>query len=390
MDLIKGSCNVWDKWSKLERVVLGDTYDPEFFRTVKNKRIQSSLQWIAEETQEDLESYSNILKDFGCEVLRPDMDRNDHIMNHIGRNNQIQDVVPRPPLQPRDNFAVIGNKLITTGQDSQQLHNVLDPITDYDWRLLNKENVSGAGIFQCGTDLYVNNHGGPNGKSLLQGQELHDLREAWGHDKRIHTLRHDGHSDSSFHPISPNAILSLFEVQTYDETYPGWDVLYLPDQTWRHDSEFLRAKTLTKGKYWIPGQEDNKELSDYVDSWLRDWVGYAEETVFDVNVLMLDEHHCAVSGDNPEVFKFMRSKGIEPVPVPWRHRWFWDGGLHCLTLELNRAGKPVDHWPEGRDELYLHEYGKFRSISGATSPIDARNIRKDNEALKAIVKQNGP
>ena len=27
---------------------------------------------------------------------------------------------------------------------------------------------------------------------------------------------------------------------------------------------------------------------------------------------------------------------IVPVIVPFRHRWFWDGGVHCVTQDLYR------------------------------------------------------
>ena len=33
---------------------------------------------------------------------------------------------------------------------------------------------------------------------------------------------------------------------------------------------------------------------------------------------------------------FLKKHNVEPVYIPWRHRYFWDGGLHCITLDLKR------------------------------------------------------
>jgi hypothetical protein len=41
---------------------------------------------------------------------------------------------------------------------------------------------------------------------------------------------------------------------------------------------------------------------------------------------------------------------MEPIHVPFRHKWFWDAGLHCITLDLFRYGKQEDYFPE-REEL---------------------------------------
>ncbi len=30
--------------------------------------------------------------------------------------------------------------------------------------------------------------------------------------------------------------------------------------------------------------------------------------------------------------------------VQWRHRYFWDGGLHCITLDLDREGEREDYF----------------------------------------------
>ena len=39
---------------------------------------------------------------------------------------------------------------------------------------------------------------------------------------------------------------------------------------------------------------------------------------------------------NPQVIEFLKKHKIDYIHIPWRHRYFWDGGLHCITLDLKR------------------------------------------------------
>lgn len=410
--------NIWNKWDKLKTVMLGDCYPAEFFRDIKNDRIRSALQQIADETQEDLNYFEQVLKDFGCTVLRPVLDRNDNIFNYINIDGQIfgSQGVPRSPLQPRDAQLVIGNKLYYTGTDHRTIADCLNSynIKDSDNSLLASnilanisnpvtltrsrfEKIKGASwleyedyltpgyyekldpeirkevlesskniehsvleeIFQApcvtvvGKDIYIDWDTAilinPELKDLAHLKEylinsatLKDISNLF----RINSLSIGGHNDGCFHTIKEGAILSLVEIQTYENTFPNWEVCYLPDQSWDKVDGFLKLKKQVAGKWWVPGQEDNTEFTNFVETWLQDWVGYVEETVFDVNVLVLDEHHVCVSNMDPTVTKFLKKHKMEPVYIPWRHRYFWDGGLHCITLDLEREGEQQDYFPD--------------------------------------------
>jgi hypothetical protein len=96
----------------------------------------------------------------------------------------------------------------------------------------------------------------------------------------------------------------------------------------------LRKKNL--GKWWVPGEEHNDELTDFVESWLNHWVGYVEETVFDTNLLVIDSKNVICPGYNAQVFQAFERHGVTPHIVNFRHRYFWDGGLHCITADVDR------------------------------------------------------
>ena len=394
--------NVWNKWGKLKTVMLGDHYRSEFFNDIKNPRIRSSLQRITDETHEDLEYYEKVLKDFGCNVIRPNINENDSIMNYVNNDGQVirpSSGVPRSPLQVRDAQFVAGNKLFLTGSDelgieqallSHNSKDVVDLGTIHDFNTHIKYRPMSEGAFDefkpyinlpgtyneykndpdyfdkldqstldflkklqrgcydhvnapsytvVGRDIYVDQH-----DVSIRDDQVELLNKNFP-NLRLNMLNHGGHSDGCFHTIKDGAILSILEIQNYKNTFPDWDVCFLPNQSWGKVFGFLRLKEQVNGKWWVPGEEDNDELTHFVETWLHKWVGYVEETVFDVNVLVLDEHHVCVNNMNPQVIEFLKKHKMEPVHVPWRHRYFWDGGLHCITLDLEREGTQEDYFP---------------------------------------------
>jgi len=39
------------------------------------------------------------------------------------------------------------------------------------------------------------------------------------------------------------------------------------------------------------------------------------------------------------MFDFFKQQHVEPIITPFRHRFFWDGGIHCITNDIYRAGE---------------------------------------------------
>jgi len=379
--------NIWNKWDPLKVCMLGNNYAPEFFDGL-NTKAESPLKRICEETLEDLEGYKTILQDFGVEVIQPELDPTERFVDNPSR-------YPRGPLQPRDTFMVLGNECYVTEQDHSAIFNRLNKYStvtpsnstwsmEYPQPINEEEYNSIAGSSYPSYNDFMNNRNNqsyfedvvweelttiptntycrfissatafPLGKKIVVGTSPPDYKysklELENYMPGLQNFdvieaSMDGHTDGNFHPIKPGAILSLKNVQTYSETFPGWDVCYLPDQSWDKVDSFTTLKKKNRGKWYLAGEENNDEFTDFVEKWLQDWVGFVEETVFDVNVLMLDEHHCCVSNPNNEqVNTFLKKHKVEPVYVPWRHRYFWDGGLHCITLELDRQGTQKEYF----------------------------------------------
>jgi hypothetical protein len=189
------------------------------------------------------------------------------------------------------------------------------------------------GITRIGKDLYFGISADTAGS-----QDMQDLIDKFFKDYRCHLVTTGGHIDGCFTPVKPGLIISIEEIKTYAETFPGWEVVYLEGESWNKMQEFTDLKKKNAGRWWIKGSEYDDELIDYVETWLADWVGYAEETVFDVNILVIDQQNIIVSGYNKKAFDAFERHGITAHICPLRHRYFWDGGVHCVTLDLDREG----------------------------------------------------
>lgn len=352
--------NVWCKWQPLKTVMLGSLYDVSFYENIKNIRIKDALVKITEESQQELEYFENVLKDFGCEVLRPILDKNERIEDH----GDVKGIVPRPLLQPRDCQLVIGNELYYTDKDHPSIKECLTTYNPnfknmYNYNDIKDKNTKAPNFTVVGKDIYYDSYFVANNAKSVFSKIFKDLDHENLNDNvkkfRWHKLTVGGHNDGCFHTLKPGVILSLENVQTYKDTFPEWDVLFLKDQSWSKVKGFSKFKKLVAGSWWVPGEEDNDDFRWFVEHWLKDWVGYVEESVFDVNVLVLDEHHVCVSSYNKEVFDFLKKHKMEPIIVPWRHRYFWDGGLHCLTLDLYREGNQIDYFPERGDNEIIDQ-----------------------------------
>ena len=203
--------------------------------------------------------------------------------------------------------------------------------------------INGASSWRIGKDLYFNF---VNIVNKLNENVYMDRWHKLFPDYRVHAVDVPGHGDGMMHPVVPGLIISLKNVHHYDKTFPNWEVVSLPDESWNKVKEFRAMKRRNRGKWWVKGEEDNQELVDFVDSWLNNWVTYVEETVFDVNMLVVDKKNVIVNGYNKVVFDAFERYGITPHIINFRHRYFWDGGLHCITSDIAREGEQKDYFPD--------------------------------------------
>ena len=209
-------------------------------------------------------------------------------------------------------------------------------LKEHDVPIVYDTYVNSACTTRVGKDLFFTTM---NAIDELYGDRIHERWKKLFPDYNVHLLHIGGHSDGTYCPVVPGLIISLFPQETYKDTFPDWEVITLPQQSWAAVKPFLRLKEKNKGRWWVPGEEDNDALTNYVEQWLNDWVTYVEETVFDVNMLVIDKNNVVVSNYNKKVFDTFKRYNITPHVCPFRHRYFWDGGIHCITSDIAREGK---------------------------------------------------
>lgn len=380
--------SVYQHWDPLKVCIVGRSYPPEFYSWIKKSSVRNLFEKIAIETEEDYQNIIKTLESFGVDILRPDLP------DQVFQNNKFV----RPPMCPRDHMVMIGDTFYeshSTNFDkityinikdalwpecnswhdfnqlpdhikhecqeifnfgkTQLFNNQYNKIFDY---LRSQGNTiktgrsypSGAGVARIGKDLYfgTDSYSQDLVKLKLQVDQEFVLT-------RNHVINTGGHSDATYCPVCPGLIISLYDIPTYADTFPGWEVVYLPGQSWAMVEDFLQLKKKNGGRWWIPGFENDQAVVDTVEQWLSHWTGYVEETVFDVNMLIIDPKNVMVFNYNKQVFDALDRYGITAHIVPFRHRYFWDGGIHCVTTDLHREGTMQDYFPlDHHSETDLH------------------------------------
>ena len=213
-------------------------------------------------------------------------------------------------------------------------------LEEHDVPIVYDQYISSAGCWRLGKDLFFNYVNIIN--KLNEESFLRKWRKLFP-DYRVHGVDMPGHGDGAMHPVKEGLIIAIKDEEYYKDFYPDWEVVTV-ESGWEQVRPFLQMKDKNRGKWWIKGEEDNNDLIDYIDKWLGHWVTYAEESVFDVNVLPIDEENCIVNGYNKKIFDAFERHGVTPHIVNFRHRFFWDGGLHCITSDVHREGNMKTFW----------------------------------------------
>jgi N-dimethylarginine dimethylaminohydrolase len=347
--------SVHQHWDPLKVCIVGRSYSPEFYSFIKNREVKRVLQQIAQETEEDYQKLVNLLESFGVKVLRPKL--TDNYLDYIDSNTKR---IQPPPMCPRDYSIMLGNDFYWRVRPELieqpiEFDNILTDIKNAGNKIITTApnimtNFNSAMTLRLGKDLYVGTYPGhmPDRKEYNRKQFADYLR-----NYRVTTVDSNGHSDGVLCAVKPGLLVSLNNISDYKKTFPGWEVVYLPDQSWSAVSPFLKSKEKHNGKWWVPGEELNDAFTNYVNQWLGHWVGFVEETVFDVNMLVIDEKNVVCNNYNEQVFEAFNRHGITPHILNFRHRYFWDGGLHCITSDVHRIGEQKDYFPE---RSVLHKF----------------------------------
>ena len=381
--------SVYQHWDPLKICMVGKTYSPDFYKWVRDSKTRNRFENLAQETEEDYQILIQLLtKKFGVQVLRPEFP--DDFSELC-----IDDKWVQPPTAPRDYFIMIQDRFwIPTVPNASHAWSVFYRQNKLSWwpdyvrpsdfyeawpeyasdvqekfsRFCEKdqkhldaklsfyshifEDIKSSGTEIVNTDLdFI------NGCFVSRiGQDLYFATQTYHDNKqaildkvnelfpktRNHVVNAGGHGDAVYCPVTPGLIISLNDVPTYVDTFPGWEVVYLPPSNYAHMREFEFSMKRNKGRWFMSGFEQDNNLVQIVDHYFDEWVGQVSETVFDINILIVDPKNIVVSTHNDQVEAACARHGIEVHVVPFRHKYFWDCGIHCVTNDISRTGNCKD------------------------------------------------
>ena len=160
----------------------------------------------------------------------------------------------------------------------------------------------------------------------------------------FHKIFIGGHNDSVFSVVRPGLVIATPWFKPYADIFKGWDIIWFDQPSWTKEVDTaIKLRHNNQGCYWSPEVNENPQLENFINQWLDNWHGQVDETIFDVNVLVIDDKHVVINSDDKNLRSQLEQRGITPIFVPLRHRFFWDGGWHCNTLDIHRQGTQTDY-----------------------------------------------
>lgn len=347
---------IWTNWDPLKKVIVGSCYKPGDLDDVISIESKDKLNQILFETCEDLDNLEKFFINRNIDVLRPSTTVYKSELNFLDFK-----VIPTAPIVPRDQYLIYGDTVIQTYTsmpdryiDSLNYQTIFKDLFDqgYNWisqpppKLLDLNSNHTwwntgpkiyniledqilwhtATMFKCGDVLITNSKGPGTSRGLVwMKRNLPDTRII-ENDSTI--FDNWGHIDHGWFMIDDETVIckntnwvptvlrnkKIIEIEQYVDSFEF--------------ENFSRDYKETEGKFSI----------EWIDKWLTQWCGYMQKTDFDTNVVVIDSQNILFSKEQPRLFEFLNKKGISCHYVTQRHSMFWEAGIHCLTLDVERIG----------------------------------------------------
>jgi len=344
--------NSYTNWGRLEEVWLGDCYPAHFYDHL-NSEVRDVFYELTENTQHDLNIIQKKLEEFDIVVQRPQYKNIDHYLTP-------NDTLTKPAITPRDYYLVAGNMFIGSHNIDVWSHAIEQYRADPGSIVMGTIEtqhlgwICGANSVRAGRDIYLDLFQSYNKQSALDQQleEYHRVVQPHFKDYRVHLLFNGGHIDGCFAAVKPGLLLTSVYFDNYDQTFPDWQKINIASP------EFFTHQTkktpISNGRWWDTASSPSKAFNDHIIAHALDWVGNYTETYFEVNCLVIDQKNIFMLGEDDRVFREFERHGITAHSLPFRTRTFWDGGLHCLTLDIRRQDSMIDLFPNRTQTLYLY------------------------------------
>ena len=337
----------YTEFPPLEEVLVGRGYTIDHFESLDipfSTSTKNLMTHLLDETEEDFQGLIKTLEDLGVKVRRPPASAYAKGFGHKLGGAYL--------MTPRDDQIVIDNKILFGQYHTSLGQGFITALEDYRKSFLPDpafKNLVCASIVRLGEHIIVDENEHAN--TELHAKRIAKYFEPLGY-KIIYSKLHDvkmknmvSHTDAVFATLKPGLLLLAENSTTVAKELESWDIIKVSkEQKLSAGTRFQKFRH-TKHEYikdvsyaFEDSKYNDERWFTFLNTWFTSLMGYSEETYFDVNCLVVDEENVIFSSYNKEIFKQLEKRGINPIVCRWRHRLFWDGGIHCITLDLKRKG----------------------------------------------------
>jgi len=359
--------NSHNEWDTLKEIIVGNPkarasliFDKQPTEKLKEEAEELARQAypknIVEEIGEDLNELTDVIKDFGAKVYRP----NDEDIHKIYSTPNVI-ASSEHAYNARDLHLVVGNSIIES--PSQEKHRYFEAQAYYDvfykyfeqgckWISGPKPRLKGdymipyyedeKSLFALTEDeiLFEAANTVRMGKDLLylvsrSGNEMGAkwLQSVLGDEYRVHTTNNiykSSHIDSTAMCLKPKVVLlNATRVNEHNcpPVFKNWKKIWFKDiVTYPHRvTEFNRnVRIPTYAKLLKLG------VKSTINGISSEWIG--------LNFLSLDKKTVVVDKIQTKLIKVLEKNGFNCIPISFRWSYIM-GGIHCSTLDMVRDSK---------------------------------------------------
>lgn len=323
-------------YNRLLVCAVGRSWPTEFYDWIPDLQIREIMQTIASETEEDYQQLIALLNLLGVEVIRPNVKFD---LGNIKEKILAGGTVPLPPMFPGDKLLMLDNVLYNSNSiDLDAYHPLFEKISQSNAIITAPDpSVCAAMSYQFDDRIYY---------SISKNQTHQSVSTTWKSisDKKIIGFHQYGHIDGCFCPVTPGLIVSMIDQKRpqllslfYQTNFKDWKVI--PEEpSFHYNVSFNKWQKVHSGVWWVPGQEKNQKFTEFVDHYFTNWIGNVAETIFELNLIVVDNKTVIVrQTTNERIIKEIEKMGVTVYQTPFRHGHFWDGSLNCVTLPLHRT-----------------------------------------------------
>lgn len=353
---------VWTDYDPLKEIIVGNVPAPDYFKPFLREDVLEALTPILIETKEDLDNMQRVFESLGVKVYRPKILPFEQNLKLPGFS--IKNAIA--PIVPRDQYIVYGDTIIQSYTsmpdrwlESLCFYDIFNAKYDegYNWISVPPpmiknfpQNTSwfthggdryhnemkdrilwhAATLYKIGDSMIVNAYG-PGTKKGLKWFEK-NLPEAKFVPNVNKPHKGWGHIDQYFFMVNDTTCFCT------DERYVPEVILNNPNINVHSFGHLIKDVDLNSYDDNLVAS-DGKFTKEWIDEWVAEWRGFAQDVAFDSNVVVVDEKNIVISNEQPKLQEWLLNEhGVTCHVAKQRQGGFWDGGVHCLTLDIKRDG----------------------------------------------------